>query len=192
MRSFLHNKALANTADENRKTVLMHAAQWGRNECMKRLLAAGADVNSTDVDGNTALHMSTESRDVNCLKILLRAGAHVNKRNKFRQNALEYYLSESSLVTEPIAMLLFTAGEIPDESHLKRRGWLKKRYGRSHVELPEYLKRKALADSLKEMCRQNIRKHLSHINPHLHLFDRISKLQLASSLIKYLLYDNAL
>ena len=30
LRSFVHNKALANTADENRKTVLMHAAQWGR------------------------------------------------------------------------------------------------------------------------------------------------------------------
>ena len=77
-------------------------------------------MNSTDVNGNTALHISTESRDVNCLKILLRAGAHVNKRNKFGQNALEYYLSECSLVTEPIAMLLFTAGEIPDESHLER------------------------------------------------------------------------
>ena len=84
-------------------------------------------MNSTDVNGNTALHMSTESRDINCLKILLRAGAHVNKRNKFGQNALEYYLSECSLVTEHIAMLLFTAGEIPDESHLERYGWLKER-----------------------------------------------------------------
>ena len=192
LRRFLLKGAVANTADEKGKTVLMHAAQWGRNECMKRLLAAGADVNCTDVNGNTALHMSTESRDINCVKILLRAGAHVNKRNKFGQNALEYYLSECSLVIQPIAMLLFAAGEIPDETHLQRHGWLKERYGQTHVQLPEYLKKKTLAGNLKEMCRQNIRKHLLDINPHLHLFDRISKFQLAGSLIKYLLYDHVL
>ena len=192
LRRFLQSGADTNTADEKNKTVLMHAAQWGRNECMKRLLAAGADVNSTGANRNTALHMSTESRDINCVKILLGAGAHVNKRNQVDQSALEYYLSECSLVTQPIAMLLFAAGEIPDETHLQRYGWLKERYGETHVELPEYLKRKSQAGTLKEMCRQNIRKHLLDINLHLHLFYRISKLQLADSLIKYLLYDHVL
>ena len=58
------------------------------------------------------------------------------------------------------------------------------------VQVPDCLKSPEF--SLKHLCRETIRKHLLDIDPHQHLFGRIPKLRLPSSLTAYLLYNVSL
>ena len=73
-------------------------------------------------------------------------------------------------------MLLFAAGEkiIPS-------------VGCTNTVIPEYLQHEQL--SLKEKCREAIRKHLLDIDPHGNLFHRIPKIGLPSVLNEYVLFD---
>eukprot|EP00961_Rhodomonas_salina_P212675 2872577-Rhodomonas_salina.1 len=60
---------------DTKETPLHQAAEHARLECVKRLLAGGAQVNAVDiVSGGTALHAS---RSVECVRCLLEAGADV-------------------------------------------------------------------------------------------------------------------
>jgi ankyrin repeat protein len=57
------------------KTPLIVAAEYGRMECVRVLLAAGANASAADQDGRTALHWAADGGNVSCVKLLLRAGA---------------------------------------------------------------------------------------------------------------------
>ena len=53
----------------------------GNVECLKELIAAGADINKEDNDGGTALYSAANQGHVECLKELIAAGTDVNKED---------------------------------------------------------------------------------------------------------------
>ena len=59
-------------------TPLMHAAGKGYEQCVKDLVAAGADVNQSSNSGDTPLMWAARNGRENCLKELIAAGADVN------------------------------------------------------------------------------------------------------------------
>ena len=66
------------------------------------------------------------------------------------------------------------------------------RMARFETDFPEYLRERHLTRTLKDVCREAIRKHLLDINQHLNLFMRIPQLGLPTRLASYLLYEEDL
>ena len=64
------------------------AALQGHIECLKELIAAGADLNKEDKDGRTPLYSAANQGHVECLKEIIAAGAELNKENKDGLTAL--------------------------------------------------------------------------------------------------------
>jgi len=76
----------------------------GNVDCVKALIAAGADLNAKDRDGMTALIESAAQDNVDCVKALIAAGADVNAKARHGKTALK--LAKSSGVAD----LLLAAG----------------------------------------------------------------------------------
>jgi ankyrin repeat protein len=71
------------------KTALMVAAHHGKTDCVKVLIATGADVNAKDSeDGWMALNLAASSGSVDSLIALIAAGANVNgkRHSGFRRS----------------------------------------------------------------------------------------------------------
>ncbi|XP_054624477.1 ankyrin repeat and SOCS box protein 3-like isoform X2 [Dunckerocampus dactyliophorus] len=64
--------------DDNRVTPLFLAAQYGRRECLKVLVDAGADVNAQAADLATPLLLASQEGHTACVDILLGHGADPN------------------------------------------------------------------------------------------------------------------
>ncbi|CAM9813257.1 unnamed protein product [Ectocarpus sp. 8 AP-2014] len=64
--------------DDDNRTALMDAAQFGHLHIVKALLAAHADVSARDSDGDTALHISASRGHEEIVDALLDAGADKN------------------------------------------------------------------------------------------------------------------
>ena len=66
------------------------AAQNGDLDSVRRLVEAGADVNTPHGDGMTALHWAAESGDTEIVEVLIYAGAHLEattrNRNEFSRH----------------------------------------------------------------------------------------------------------
>lgn len=73
------------SAKDNKKTVLMVAAQNGKPEMIKALLDAGAEIDAVDDDGWTALMFAD---DVESVRMLLNTGADMSIKNKDGLTAL--------------------------------------------------------------------------------------------------------
>ena len=183
-------------------TPLNMLIKHGFYEALELLIRAGADVNLVNSNGNTALNAFSlgrlcyhrEMNRFGCLKLLLRSGVKINIRNSRSENALQRLVgptgtdiipflfddfeTQDSNTDADICRLLFAAGEtldgIPDE------------------EIPDYLRFNDVKLNLKQMCRETIRKHLLHLDPHTHLFGRVPRLKLPSLLTEYLVYDMSL
>ncbi len=63
-------------------TLLMIATENGQTNCVRELLAVGANVNIERRDGDTALLICAEKGNVESLKELIQAGANVNAPNR--------------------------------------------------------------------------------------------------------------
>jgi ankyrin repeat protein len=81
------------TYDEAAKTALMAAAAHGRDECVRRLLAVGALLDTQDSNGETALMAAAANGHVSCVEILINAGADLNVRNADGDTAMMVALS---------------------------------------------------------------------------------------------------
>jgi len=93
-----------NPKDHHGKTALMQAAQDGKADRVKELIAAGADVNAKDNDGDTALMFAS---NIDCVKTLIAAHAEVNAKDKDGKTAL---MSASTQSNTDSVMALVAAG----------------------------------------------------------------------------------
>ena len=137
------------------------------------LVKAGADVNNAPscLDSHLTVASLTKARYV---KLILRSNIKINIAGS-SVNTLTFYLTYSQKINRKIVMLLFAAGEKIMPS-----------VGCTNTTIPEYLQHEQL--SLKEKCRETIRKHLLDIDPHGNLFHRIPKIGLPSVLDRYVLF----
>ena len=71
------------------RTALESAASQGHVECLKELIAAGADINKENNDGDTALMAAVEFPNANIVDLLLSKGAEVNVKNHDGKTALD-------------------------------------------------------------------------------------------------------
>ena len=132
--------------------------------------------------GTTPLIEAAASNSLGSIKLLLRAGAFVNKKSGGNINALEGHIHRR-ICNVKIERLLFAAGENVDEERSVSI------FSTKTIRTAKHLKS---TSTLKDQCRHKIRKILLEIDPFHHLFNRIPKLGLPSSLLKYLLFDVSL
>lgn len=64
--------------DYSRQTPLCKAVQGGKDNVVRLLLAAGADVNLKDIWGNSALHLAVKAGSEKLTLLLLEHGADVD------------------------------------------------------------------------------------------------------------------
>lgn len=114
--SALKSGASADTRDEVGSTALMHAAAYGSVQCMRVLLAAGADVNAASNSGFNAL-MWAASEPAK-LRVLLARGAAVGARSKDGNTAL--ILARQNGFADSVPVLL--AAGASDEDGMRPTG----------------------------------------------------------------------
>ena len=176
---------------------LAFAASSKNHKCLDALIQAGADVNYVNNHGYTALTQASIYTmfisSVRCIKVLLKAGAHVNNTDKYGQNAIKLYITThrvSKYVVHEGVMLLFAGGETVEGRKVERYHFSKDVLYR--IDVPEYILELQKPFSLKEMCREIIRKKLIQINHPKNLFCIVPLLGLPSLLEAYLLYNMSL
>ena len=140
------------------------------------------------------IQFDIRSLKISTLKLLLRTGLKINVNNQCFNNTLTYYIVEckrqNNRLNKDICVLLFTAGEIVTGPVVEGTTYYCS--GIVRAEVPEYLFHKELQMCLKHLCREAIRNHLLELDPHTHLFSRIPRLELPSSINDYLLYNQTL
>ena len=172
--TFIREGADVNIANCNGLTALHIAACKEHSQCLSKLIQAGADVNIRTEQGLTPLmEAAKRNKKTDCMTLLLKAGATINNKSLIGSNAMGLRLSREHNSSDG-TMFLFAAGEILDMSLSK---------------IPRYLQDAASQSSLKATCRNSIRRHLVDLEPHSHLFDRVTSLGLPSLLVSYLLHD---
>ena len=70
-------------------TPLISAASFGKNDIVKALIDAGADLNLKNNDGATALHVAAFFARIEIVQLLIDAGADKNLKNNFGATARE-------------------------------------------------------------------------------------------------------
>ena len=177
-----------NTRDKHGITPLLRSVIAHSLFCMKILIESGADVNTANDLGSTPLLKAVDFRNMDCVKLLLRCGAKINIVVTTYCSNLQTEVPTSSDTNnsyfdeadpDEITMVLFAAGQtltkvIP-----------------SWGPVPGCMKPQNKAN-LQNLCRAAIRKHLLHLDPHTHLFYRVPRLGLHTSLVEYLLYNTSI
>ena len=172
----------------------MHnAISSGHVACVQLFIEAGVDVNSPVSTYNSALLSavgSNKGASEKMISLLLEQGAQVNHKNAKGQGALAYYIAHHHKVNRRVAMLLLAAGELLLEKKVTCYGTPVRQ-----IDVPWYLKRFQWDEeegpywTLKDFCRETIRKTLREINNHSNFFMKIPKTGLPSLLQRFLLYD---
>ena len=163
-------------------TALSIAVLNGRNKCLDFLINKGAHVNKCD---KPLLREAATRNHIETVQLLLHANIKINQVTRDEMtynsfpNVLQYSIAKSD-PKEPMCMLLYAAGETIDGTTIETSPW-------HRAPVPEYLLHKDL--DLRHLCRETIRKHLLHLDPHQHLFHRVAHLGLPSVLTKFVLYD---
>ena len=152
-------------------TSLIHSVMYGHETCVKDLNAAGGDVN--------ALVRGAEMGNIPVIKRLLKANCGINMDvGPRRHTALSSRRFCSCPKNRNISMLLLAAGETAYYGFIERA--------------QNILKLEDSGIQLSHICRKAIRKHLLDLDPHQHLFGRISLLGLPKFMNKFLLYGESL
>ena len=184
------------------------------SERVKLLVESGADVNKKNAAGDTALILAAKQNQLEYIKILLSAGAHINRFNKAGHNAYMFHVAESKRKNEDLKMLLFAAGESKKQFKSKKSSkstlssffkFLHKKGKKSsdgatksdvyNIDWSCWTDEKDSSEevtSLKESCREVIRRCLLELDPYRCLFQRTPLLGLPQALNSYLLYDTDL
>ena len=97
-------------ANETTDQVLMVAAQIGKVDAVKRLLAEGANIETTDQQGRTVLDVATAFGQTDVVKMLLTAGANVNAGIGNRETAL--HIAAASGKTDIVKALLAVGARV--------------------------------------------------------------------------------
>lgn len=108
--------AMAQTSDLNRQLVL--AAERGDAPEVRRLIAAGADVNWQDEKQDSAFLVAGARGRTEVVKLTLAAGANLKSTNRFGGTALIPACHYGHL--ETVKVLLATAIDV---DHVNRLGW---------------------------------------------------------------------
>ena len=86
---------------ENGLTALHWAALYGKSDCMRLLLQAGANAKVWSRERGTPLHLAAQSGNAQCVQVLLNAGADVNEVIQSyygnRQTALDFVVGYDCL-----------------------------------------------------------------------------------------------
>ena len=158
--------------------------------CLISLLHAGVEVNIDFRCQSSSLIVAAAAglRGLACVKCLLKMGAFVNITNMVGNNALQICIARGNDTpkNKQKCLLLFTVGE---KLNLMAKSFT---FMGQNVSIPDYLKEQDQGLCLKHLCRETIRHHLIFLDPHLHLFGRISELKQPSLITSYLLYDMSL
>ena len=173
-----------NCIDAAEFTPLKCAAKYGHVNCIKLLVDAGAHVNATD-KGSLCVENTYSTYSVHSLQTLFNAGARVNMVNRMGQNALRYYLAQTTYLNSAVVMLLFAAGETLAGTgySIERFGENRKRIGQ-FTDVPAYLLEFTFTrgTDLRHMCRETIRNHLKRLDNHENLIIKVRQLGLPTSL----------
>ena len=168
---------------------ILSAVRKGTWSHLKFVIESGADVNAVDLHNNTALMCAADKYNTaesdSCLRVLLQSGARINIVNKDHHNALSQHW-ERRRPDGNICLLLFAAGETVKKEMIEE----------IENSGPEFAISKCFPGKtnldLKHLCRDAIRNHLLHLDPHNHLFWRVPQLGLPKIITDDLVYDVSL
>lgn len=102
----LNGKAKGRTKEQI-MTPLIFAINLGKNDVVRTLIEAGADLNATDDMKRPPLINSLETENVEITKLLIKSGADVNRQSKFGEIALIGAIQHNSV---EIVQMLIQAG----------------------------------------------------------------------------------
>ena len=183
LRNIEGNTALSSAANGTRTSVTLPDVS---NTFLKFQISAGAAVNAVHNKVETQNEQNAANR-IECIRLLLQSGANINLPNKMNLNALISCISNckhwNKQPDRTMVLLLYAAGETLDGITIDEDD------GNARYVL-DYLQKREI--SLKHGCRETIRKHLLKLDPHTHLFGRVTKLGLPRLLSNYLLYEQSL
>ncbi len=94
-------------------TALMVAAEEGRSDVARELLAAGADVNEKGEKGMTALHLASLAGHTDVVRILLKGGAKGNMKDNHAMTAL--HLASLTGHADVVEVLMGAGTEVTDD-----------------------------------------------------------------------------
>ncbi|KAM9331353.1 ankycorbin [Gastrophryne carolinensis] len=94
---------VATKLDSEGKTAFHLAATKGNAECLRVMLAQGADVTAQDLSGHTALHLSVKQNHVECVKRLLQSKCPTECSDNAGRTCMHYAASNGNL---PMLQLL--------------------------------------------------------------------------------------
>ena len=164
-----------NAPDLYGKPQILSAARKGTWSHLKFVIESGANVNAVDSHNNTALICAADKYNTDesygCLRVLLQSGARMNIVNMNHHNALSQHW-ERRRPDGDICLLLFAAGETVKKEMIEE----------IENSGPEFAISRCFPGKdnldLKHRCRDAIRNHMLHLDPHHHLFWRVPKLGL--------------
>ncbi len=84
----LQRGSVSSSSSSSHGIPLHVAAFQGNADCVRALIAAGADVNFQNEWGRVALHVAAYNGHADCVRALIDAGAGVNLQNKYGEAAL--------------------------------------------------------------------------------------------------------